>query len=84
MKPWLAESWTISPDGKQYIFTLRHDVRFTDGEPLTADAVKQNIEAVLDNYQRHAWLELVQQIDKVTALDRYRVEITLKTPITRR
>ncbi|UAY97682.1 nickel ABC transporter substrate-binding protein [Dickeya dadantii] len=80
VKPWLAESWTISPDGKQYIFNLRHDVRFTDGEPLTADAVKQNIEAVLDNYPRHAWLELVQQIDKVTALDRYRVEITLKNP----
>ncbi|MFB1118655.1 nickel ABC transporter substrate-binding protein [Dickeya dadantii] len=80
VKPWLAESWTISPDGKQYIFNLRHDVRFTDGEPLTAEAVKQNIEAVLDNYPRHAWLELVQQIDKVTALDRYRVEITLKNP----
>ncbi|UUE11299.1 nickel ABC transporter substrate-binding protein [Dickeya zeae] len=80
VKPWLAESWTISPDGKQYIFTLRHGVRFTDGEPFTADAVKRNIDAVLDNYQRHAWLELVQQIDKVTVLDSHRVEITLKHP----
>ncbi len=80
VKPWLAESWTISPDGKQYVFTLRHGVRFSDGEPFTADAVKRNIDAVLDNYQRHAWLELVQQIDKVTVLDSYRVEITLKHP----
>ncbi|WES87446.1 nickel ABC transporter substrate-binding protein [Dickeya fangzhongdai] len=80
VKPWLAESWTISPDGKHYIFNLRRDVRFTDGEPLTADVVKQNIDAVLDNYQRHAWLELVQQIDKVTVLERYRVDITLKHP----
>ncbi|ATO32575.1 nickel ABC transporter substrate-binding protein [Dickeya dianthicola] len=80
VKPWLAASWTISPDGKRYIFTLRRDVRFSDGEPLTADVVKQNIEAVLDNYQRHAWLELVRQIDNVTALDRYRVQITLKNP----
>ncbi|MEI7376432.1 nickel ABC transporter substrate-binding protein [Dickeya chrysanthemi] len=80
VKPWLAESWTISPDGKQYIFSLRHDVRFSDGEPLTAAAVKQNMDAVLENYPRHAWLELVKQIDNVTALDRYRVQITLKNP----
>ncbi|WP_150539092.1 nickel ABC transporter substrate-binding protein [Actinobacillus vicugnae] len=78
IKPWLAESWQISPDGKTYTFTLRKNVKFSDGEPFNAQAVKLNIEAVLDNYQRHAWLELVKEIEKVTALDEYTVELKLK------
>lgn len=59
VQPWLAERWTISPDGKTYTFHLRHGVIFSDGEPFDAQAVKLNIDAVLANYQRHAWLELV-------------------------
>ena len=35
--PHLAESWTISEDGKQITFKLREDVKFSDGEPLTAE-----------------------------------------------
>ena len=34
--PYLAESWTKSPDGLTYEFKLRKDVKFHDGTPLTA------------------------------------------------
>jgi len=34
--PWLAQSWTISPDGKTYTFHLRHDAKWSDGVPLTS------------------------------------------------
>lgn len=78
VKPWLAESWTISPDGKTYTFTLRQNVTFSDGEPFNAQAAKLNIDAVLQNYKRHAWLELVKEIDTVTALDDTHLQITLK------
>lgn len=77
-QPYLAESWSISPDGKTYIFKLRTDVTFSDGEPFNAQAVKLNIDAVLDNYSRHAWLELVQQIDSVRVIDDYTIELKLK------
>ncbi|HYK53703.1 MAG TPA: ABC transporter substrate-binding protein [Candidatus Eremiobacteraceae bacterium] len=34
--PWLAQSWTISPDGKTYVFHLRHDAKWSDGVPITS------------------------------------------------
>ena len=46
--PGLAQRWTVSPDLKTYTFQLRRDVRFHDGTPLTADAVKAGIERLLD------------------------------------
>jgi peptide/nickel transport system substrate-binding protein len=39
LKPGLAESWTNSPDGKTWTITLRKNLRWSDGEPLTADDV---------------------------------------------
>ncbi len=37
--PSLAESWEISPDGRTYTFHLRHNLKWSTGEPLTADDV---------------------------------------------
>jgi peptide/nickel transport system substrate-binding protein len=42
--PGLAESWTISRDGLSYTFKLRKGIRFHDGTPLNAEAVKFSIE----------------------------------------
>jgi ABC-type transport system substrate-binding protein len=39
VEPMLATNWTISPDYKHYIFTLRQGVYFTDGEPFNATVV---------------------------------------------
>lgn len=48
ISPWLASDWTISDDARTYTFDLRDDVEFSDGTPLDAEAVKVNIEHVLD------------------------------------
>ncbi len=37
--PSLAESWTNAPDGKTWTFKLRKGLRWSDGEPITADDV---------------------------------------------
>ena len=42
-QPLLAESWEISPDGKEYTFHLRKNVRFSDGTPVTAEHVKDSM-----------------------------------------
>src|SRR3569832_1661930 len=38
--PLLAEGWEVSPDLKTYTFRLRKGVKFQNGDPLTAQAVK--------------------------------------------
>ncbi len=76
--PCLAKKWSVSPDGKAYTFTLREGVVFSDGTPLTAEAVKKNFETVLLNKERHEWLELVAQIDKVEAVDALTFRLALK------
>ncbi|KDA42732.1 ABC transporter substrate-binding protein [Frankia sp. BMG5.23] len=38
--PWLANSWTVSPDASEYTFSLRKGVTFSDGTTLDAAAVK--------------------------------------------
>jgi peptide/nickel transport system substrate-binding protein len=47
-EPALAESWTVSPDGKQYTLHLRHGIRFSDGQPLTAEDVVFSFQLYLD------------------------------------
>ncbi|WP_424812322.1 ABC transporter substrate-binding protein [Roseococcus sp. YIM B11640] len=37
--PVLAKSWQVSPDGREYLFTLQDNVKFHDGRPMTPDDV---------------------------------------------
>lgn len=77
IKPLLAKSWDISEDGKVYTFHLREDVKFHDGEPFNADAVKKNFDAVQKNKEKHSWIKLSTKIVNVEATDEYTVKLTL-------
>jgi len=46
--PWLASSWTVSKDLKTYTFHLRTNVKFTDGTPFNAAAVKANFDRIVN------------------------------------
>jgi oligopeptide transport system substrate-binding protein len=46
--PGMAESWTISPDGKRYVFRLRPNLRWSDGVPLTASDFVWSMRRALD------------------------------------
>ena len=48
LQPGLAVAWKISPDGLTYTFTLRQGVRFHDGTPFNAAAVKFTFDRMLD------------------------------------
>jgi peptide/nickel transport system substrate-binding protein len=76
--PHLATEWTISEDGTTYTFTLRPDVTFTSGNPLTSADVKWSFDRVR-NLQSNP-LFLVEKITGVEAPDPQTVVITLDTP----
>lgn len=57
-EPCLAESWEITDGGKVYTFNIRKGVYFSDGEICDANAIKANFDAILENKDRHTWLEI--------------------------
>jgi peptide/nickel transport system substrate-binding protein len=48
VEPWLAERWTRSADGREYVLTLREGVAFSDGRPLTSADVVFSFRAAYD------------------------------------
>lgn len=85
--PGLAKSWTISEDGLVYTFSLREGVKFHDGTPFDAEAVKFNFERFWDesspNFYPKAkafviaytkWIKSVEVVDPMT------VKVTLTAP----
>lgn len=46
--PELAESWTVSPDGKVYTFKIRQNAKFRDGKAVTAKDFKYSLERAAD------------------------------------
>lgn len=74
--PWLAESWEINDNNKEYVFHLRKDVTFSDGTPLNAQAVKYNFERILDPKTiSHYSKSLLGPIKSITTPDEYTVVI---------
>ena len=78
----LAEDWKISDDGKSYTFFLRKDVKFSDGTPLTADAVKVSFDAAVYNLGDYngSYGMLSALFDKIEIIDDNTVAIHLTQP----
>ena len=85
--PGLAESWHVSPDGLAWTFTLRRGVRFHDGTPLDAAAVKFTFDRIVDPNHPHAksgkWSFIVgylSSVKSVEVVDALTVRLHLKYP----
>ncbi|MEV6773844.1 ABC transporter substrate-binding protein [Nocardia sp. NPDC051030] len=77
--PWLASGYEVSPDALTYTFTLREGVRFTDGVPLTANAVARNFTTLQDTTYTGGWSAWrISSLATVTARDERTVVFTLK------
>lgn len=79
--PYLAKSWTISPDGLTYQFTLRDDVKFHNGVNLTADDYVWTIKRILDPATKSYCANLAYQGTKsVEVVDATTFKLTLAAP----
>jgi peptide/nickel transport system substrate-binding protein len=74
--PLLAKSWESSADGKTWTFHLRENVKFHDGEPMNAAAVKASLEAAKD----HGGAAFIWwMLDSVEVVDDLTVKLNLST-----
>ncbi|MCV6547394.1 MAG: ABC transporter substrate-binding protein [Cohaesibacter sp.] len=80
IQPALAKSWTISPDGKTYTFTLQKGVKFHNGSTFEASDVVFSLDRARGEASVNAQKALFEPIETVTAKDDHTVEITLKRP----
>ncbi|MBM6593329.1 ABC transporter substrate-binding protein [Microvirga pudoricolor] len=78
--PGLAESWTVSPDGKTYTFKLRQNVKFHDGAAMTADDVVSTIRRVQSKDMASPLASRLAAVETATAVDPQTVELKLKEP----
>jgi peptide/nickel transport system substrate-binding protein len=76
--PLLAERWDLTPDGKVYTFTLRSGLRFADGSPCDAEAVKFSFDrARAPGSTNKAKKAVWDNVSSVTAHDARTVILTL-------
>jgi len=78
--PGLAKSYDISADGKEYTFKLRKGLKFSDGTPFDAHAVKWSIDRVIALKGDPSWL-VTDFVDHVDVVDKYSVKFVLKNPV---
>ncbi len=87
VEPQLAASWKVSPDGLTWTFTLRKGIKFHDGTPFNAQAVKVSFERVIDKshpfYKYGTWRYPalgLGPVKEVKVIDDYTVALRTEKP----
>ncbi|MFW6018260.1 MAG: ABC transporter substrate-binding protein [Halapricum sp.] len=83
IRPWLATEWSL--DGDELTVTLRPELRWHDGEPVTAEDVKFTYQLVSDTsldsadpvYPAPTFQQQASLVDEVTVLEEHQVRIHL-------
>jgi glutathione transport system substrate-binding protein len=78
--PYLAESWTISKDGKSYTFNLRKGVRFHNGSEMTAEDIKWGFDYTLNPKNYAYGREMLNNVASLEIVDSHTVRFNLKNP----
>jgi peptide/nickel transport system substrate-binding protein len=76
-QPWLAESWEEAPDGMSWTFHLKQGVKFHNGEPFTADTIKQWIDIFKAGSENAYMAEAVASVEVV---DDHTVKFVMSRP----
>jgi peptide/nickel transport system substrate-binding protein len=78
-EPMLATSWE-NPDKLTWIFHLKKNVEFTNGDSFDASTVKFNLERMLDPQTKSVYRGLLEPIESVESMDKNTVKVKTKTP----
>lgn len=83
VKPYLAQSWDVSPDGLHYYFHLRHGVSFSDGTAFDARIAAENLTLLGLGDKKRAIPRnpnIPDSFRSATPIGTDTVEVTLGTP----
>lgn len=80
LKPGLATSWEIAPDGLTYTFYLRKGVMFHHGREMEAKDVKFTIERIQNPKNTAGFRQLMEVVTEVKIVDKYTVQFRLNRP----
>jgi ABC-type dipeptide/oligopeptide/nickel transport system permease component/ABC-type transport system substrate-binding protein len=80
IEPALATAWQLSPDRLNLTFQLRRDVRFHDGTPFDAEAVRFSLERAVAPGSFNPQKAPLACIDHVIAEEKLRVTLALNHP----
>ena len=78
VQPGLATDWTVSDDGLEYVFNLRKGVKFHDGTPFNAEAVKFCLEKHKEAKQY--FYVYIRHIDHVEVIGEYTAKVVMANP----
>jgi ABC-type transport system substrate-binding protein len=79
--PWLAESWQSARDGRSVTFKLRRDVKFHDGTPFNAEAVKFNFDRIVDpKFKAGGARAALTTYTGSKVLDEYTLQVNFEAP----
>ncbi len=81
VQPLLATSWQTSSDGMSWTFTLRSGIKFSDGEPFNASAVKTSLDRVLAPGNTCPLCGPFRSVGSIDAVDDTHVRLNLKKPV---
>jgi peptide/nickel transport system substrate-binding protein len=76
----LATGWEVSQNGLTYTLHIQKGVKFSDGTPCDAFAIKYNFDRVIDPNVRVPLRFAISMIDKVELLNKSTIKIKLKYP----
>ncbi|MGI6096082.1 MAG: ABC transporter substrate-binding protein [Lachnospiraceae bacterium] len=78
--PGLAKNWDFDEETCTYTFYLEEDVKWHDGEPLTAEDVKFTIEAIMDPENGSENAPNYEDIEEITVIDEHTIAFKLSAP----
>lgn len=78
LQPWLATDYELSDDGLTYTFTLVEDAEFSDGEAFNAEAVKANLDRIIESDGALNNFKSVRDVVDVKVQDDYKIDIELE------
>lgn len=80
IEPGLAERWIVIDDGRSFIFRLRDDATWPDGQPVTAEEVVRTLRRVIAPRSNNELAPFLAVIDEIVEMTPQVIEVRLKRP----